>query len=78
VLLRLGAQAQAIEPIDDFAQVVAAADLVAQFAEDLADLVLDRVRPAGALLEALQVPVQGLRRSTKPLLRGALLMVREI
>ena len=58
VLLRLGAQAQAIEPIDDFAQVVAAADLVAQFAEDLADLVFDRVRPAGALLEALQVGEQ--------------------
>ena len=48
VLLRLGAQAQTIEPIDDFAQVVAAGDLVAQFTEDLADLVLDRVRPAGA------------------------------
>ncbi len=58
MLLRLGAQAQAIEPIDDFAQVVAAADLVAQFAEDLADLVFDRVRPAGALLEALQVGEQ--------------------
>jgi hypothetical protein len=46
VLLGLGAEAQAIDYIDDFAQVVAAADLVAQLTEDLADLVLNRVRPA--------------------------------
>jgi len=60
VLLGLGAEAQTIDHIDDFAQVVTAADLVAQFAEDLADLVFNRVRPAGALLEALQVGEQAL------------------
>ena len=60
MFLGLGAEAQAIDHIDDFAQVVAAADLVAQFAEDFADLVLDRVRSAGALFEALQVGEQAL------------------
>jgi len=38
VLLGLGAELQAIDQIDDLAQVVAAGDLVADLPEDLADL----------------------------------------
>jgi len=41
--------------VDDLAQVVAALDLVFDLAEDFADLVLDGVRPAGLLLEAVQI-----------------------
>lgn len=70
VLLGLGAEAQTIDHIDDFAQVVAAADFVAQFAEDLADLVFDRVRPAGALLEALQVGEQALVHEVAQVVAG--------
>ena len=46
---------QLIDMIDDLAQIVAAADLVSDFPEDLADLVFKRGRPAGPLLETLQV-----------------------
>jgi hypothetical protein len=55
VLLGLRAEAQLVDVVDDLAQVVAAVDLVLDLAEDLADLVFDGVRPAGALLEAVQV-----------------------
>jgi RimJ/RimL family protein N-acetyltransferase len=55
VFLGLRAEAQLVDVVDDLAQVVAAADLVADLAEVLADLVLDRVRAAGLLLEAVQV-----------------------
>ena len=55
VLLGLRAEAQLVDVVDDLAQVVAALDLVFDLAEDLADLVFDRVRPAGLLLEAVQV-----------------------
>lgn len=41
--------------VDDFAHVVAALDLVLDFAEDLADLVLNGVGIRGLLLEALEV-----------------------
>jgi hypothetical protein len=41
--------------VDDLAEVVAALDLVADLAENFADLVFDGVRAAGALLEAVQV-----------------------
>ena len=41
--------------LDDFPQVVAALELVLHLAEDLADLVFDRVGRVGALLEAAQV-----------------------
>ena len=41
--------------VDDLAHVAAALDLVFDLAEDLPDLVLDGVRPAGLLLEAVQV-----------------------
>jgi len=55
VLLGLRAEAQLVDVIDDFAQVVAARDLILDLPEDLADLVFDSVRRAGPLLEALQV-----------------------
>ena len=41
--------------VDDLAEVVAALNLVFDLAENLADLVLDGVRPAGLLLEAVQI-----------------------
>ena len=41
--------------IDDFAQVVAALDLVLDLAEDLTDFVFDGVRAGGFLFEAMQV-----------------------
>jgi hypothetical protein len=55
VLLGLRAEAQFVDVVDDLALVVAAVDLVLDLAEDLADLVFDGVRPAGALLEAVQI-----------------------
>ena len=55
VLFDLRAEAQFVDVVDDVAQGVAAADLVLDLAEDLADLVLDGVRPARALLEAVQI-----------------------
>jgi hypothetical protein len=58
VLLGLRAEAQLVDQVDHVAQVVAALDLVLDLAEDLADLVFDGVRPAGALLEAGQVGEQ--------------------
>ena len=41
--------------IDDVAQIVAARNLVFDLPEDLADFVFDGVRPAGPLLEPMQV-----------------------
>jgi hypothetical protein len=58
VLFGLRAEAQGVDGLDDFAQVVPAGDLVFDLAEDLADLVFDRVRPGGLLLEAGQVGKQ--------------------
>ena len=58
MLLGLGAEAQLVDMVDDLAQVVAAVNLVLDLAEDLADLVLDGVRPAGLLFEAVQVGEQ--------------------
>src|SRR6202022_4233012 len=55
VLLGLRAKVQTIDVVDDLAHVVAALDLVLDLAEDLPDLVFDRVRPAGPLLEAVEV-----------------------
>jgi len=54
VLLGLRAEAQFVDMVDDFAQVVAALNLVLDFTENLADLVLDGVRSACPLLEAVQ------------------------
>ena len=47
--------AQLVDVVDDLAQVVAAADLVLDLAEDLTDLVFDGVGTAGALFEAVQI-----------------------
>jgi hypothetical protein len=58
VLLGLRAEAQLIDLLNDIAQVVAALNPVVNLAEDFADLVFNRVRPAGLLLEALQVGKQ--------------------
>jgi hypothetical protein len=55
VLLGLRAEAQLVDVVDDLAQVVAAGDLVLDLPEDLADLVLDRVRAARPLLELPQI-----------------------
>ena len=41
--------------VDDFAEVIAALNLVLDLAEDLPDLVFDGVRPGRALLEAVEV-----------------------
>jgi hypothetical protein len=46
---------QFFDVVDDLAQVVAAADLIFDLAEDFADLVFDGVRPAGLLLETVLV-----------------------
>ena len=55
VFLGLRAEPQFVDVIDDLAQIVAALNLVFDLAEDLADLVLDGVRPAGLLLKAVQI-----------------------
>ena len=55
VLLGLRAEAQFVDVVDDLAQIVAALDLVFDFAEDFADFVLDSVRAAGLLLEAVKI-----------------------
>ena len=55
MLLGLRAEPQFVDVVDDLAEVVAAVNLVFDLAEDLADLVFDGVRPAGLLLEAVQV-----------------------
>ena len=55
MLLDLRAELQFVDVVDDLAQVVAAVDLVLDLTEDLADLVLDGVRPSRPLLEAVQV-----------------------
>ncbi len=48
MLLGLRAEAERVDVVDDFAEVVAAGDLVFQLTEDFADLVIERLR-----LEAL-------------------------
>ena len=58
VLLLLRAEAERVDEFERVAQRVAALELVFDFAEDLADLVFDRVGALGALLEALQVREQ--------------------
>ena len=55
MLLVLRAEAELVNVVNDFAQVVAALNLVLNFAEDFANLVFDGVRPGGALLEAVEV-----------------------
>lgn len=55
VLLGLRAEAQIIDVVDDLTQVITALDLILDLPEDFADLIFDRIRPAGPLLEAVQV-----------------------
>jgi hypothetical protein len=55
VLLGLRAEAQLVDVVNDFAQVVAALNLVLDLPENLADLVFDGVRAAGLLLEAVKI-----------------------
>ena len=55
MLFGLRTEPQFVDVVDDLAEVVAALNLVLDLAEDLTDLVLDGVRPAGLLLEAVQV-----------------------
>ena len=50
VLFGLRAKAQRVDMVDDFALVVAAGNLVFDYAKNLADFVLERVRAAGLLL----------------------------
>jgi hypothetical protein len=78
VLLGLRAEAQFVDVVDDLAQVVAALDLVLDLAEDLADLVFDGVRPAGLLLEAVQVGKQLAVDEVAQVVAGQRLVVVEL
>jgi hypothetical protein len=51
----LGAEAPAIDEVDDLVQDAAAADLVAAFTKDLADLEFDRLLIGGVIHQLLQV-----------------------
>jgi hypothetical protein len=53
VLFGLRAEAQLVNVVDDFAEVVAALNLVFDFAEDFTDFVFDGVGAAGLLLETV-------------------------
>ena len=55
VLLGLGLAAEVVDVVDHLTQVVAALDAVFYLAENLPDLVLDRVRAGGLRLETGQV-----------------------
>ena len=55
MLLRLAAEAQLVNVVDDLAEVVAGLNLVFDLAEDLADLVLDGVGAGGFGGELLEV-----------------------
>lgn len=58
MLLLLRAEAQAVHQLQRVAQTVAAGELVADLAEDLADFVFDGVGVGGAFLESLQIGEQ--------------------
>ncbi|MFO1000983.1 MAG: hypothetical protein U0936_11625 [Planctomycetaceae bacterium] len=58
MLLRLRSKPQFVDVVENLAKVVTAGDLVSDLAEDLADLVFDRIRSAGFLLERFQVREQ--------------------
>ena len=55
MLLGLGLEAEFVDVVDDFAEIVAALDAVLYLTEDFADLVFDGVRAGGLGLEAVQV-----------------------
>ena len=58
MLVVAGPEAKLIDEVDDFAQVVAALNLVLDLAEDLTDLVFDRVRVFGGFAEPCEVGEQ--------------------
>jgi hypothetical protein len=51
VLLGLGLEAEAVDVVDDLAQIVAALDAVLNLAEDFADFVFDGVRAVAFCLK---------------------------
>jgi hypothetical protein len=55
VFFGLRAEAQFINVFNDLTQIIAARDFVFDLSEDFADLVFDSVRPAGLLIEAVQI-----------------------
>jgi len=55
VLFGLGGEAEPVDVVDDFAEVVAALDAVLDLAENFPDLVFDGVRAGSLGLEAVQV-----------------------
>ena len=78
VLFGLRAEPQFVDVVDDLAQVVAAVDLVFDLAEDFPDLVFDGVRPAGLLLEAVQVGEELLVDEVAQVVAGHRLVVVEL
>ena len=78
MLFGLRAEAQLVDVIDDFAQVVAAVNLVFDLAKYLADLVFNRVRPAGFLFEAVQIRKQRAIHKIAQVVASARLVVIEL
>jgi hypothetical protein len=64
--------------VDDLAHFVAAGDLVFDLPEDLPDLVIDGVRPAGLLLEALEIGGELLIDEVAQVVAGQDLVVAEL
>ena len=58
ILFRLAAEAELVDQFERVAQRIAALELVLDLAENLADLVFDRVGPFGSLAEAAQIGEQ--------------------
>jgi len=58
VLLVLGLEPEFVHQVDDLPEVVATLDAVLDLPKDFPDFVFDGVRPAGLLLEAVQVGEQ--------------------
>src|ERR1017187_9209482 len=55
MFLRLRAETQFVDFIDDLAHIVTALDFVLYLAEDLSNLVFDGIRPGSLLLESVEV-----------------------
>ena len=75
VFFGLQAKAQFVVVVDDAAQRVAAANLVLDLTKNLANLVFDGVRPAGTLLEALQVGEEVVVNELNEVIAGQRLVV---
>lgn len=58
VLLGARLELELVDEVDDLAEVVAGLELVFELAEDLADLVLDRVGAVGVGLELLEIGIE--------------------